>query len=397
MTHDVESELRQMFERRSGDVGVSGHLPPTLRNRARRRRLATASSALVLVLLAMTGGLFVVKHLVNDKVTAVDFSNPGERLRVPPPSLLRQVPKDVRTLISRNLVLLYKQGSTYVAYSEGIFPLSCPSGASSRQCVRTAQRASIPGRGQGRHSESDLNSDRLSLPHLDPNTEVLWRGTPRSGSIGIKSSAACDRIARFRPNFTCKQGVPVFDPHPVSPIQVPLVVGMQVDKAARRITAAGLKPEVDGSTPRGRAQRSVSICNPQVFCPATWVARNRVIVVQQDPLPGTIMKPGMTVTLLAGLRKNLRSFRSADAWIRALNHQGVVCTPDTVAKMGPRIAHQDEGTCQLEDGSRVVVLIVRDARKTYERHFAGAHGPHYFLYRANWLAIVNDTAPANVV
>jgi hypothetical protein len=300
---NIERDLKQMFERRSSDVGLSGPAPASLRRRARLQRFVSVSSGLFLVFLILAGGFVALRHIITEG--AVTQVSNGHDFKVPPTSLLRKVPARVRSLISPGLVLLYQQGTSYVAYSEGVFFLSCPMGASPRACVVTAQRSSIPGRGEpgaGQHAEFAHSSDAISLPHLDSNVKVLWRGTPRSGSIGINSPGACNRIARFQPEFTCNGGAPVFRPHRTDTVQVPLVVGMQVDRAVRRVKAAGLTPVVVGSTPHGPAKRAVSLCDPLHTCPAIWVRRNKVIVVQQSVLPGTQMQRDSKVRLQAGLR-----------------------------------------------------------------------------------------------
>jgi hypothetical protein len=94
-----------------------------------------------------------------------------------------------------------------------------------------------------------------------------------------------------------------------------------------------------------------------------------------------------------------RHFTSADAFIRALNQRGVRC------KGGPADPHpgptafryRDFDICNLANGDVLNVWIVKDAEQVYRRHFAGTHGPSYILFRANWLAILPNTAPANVV
>lgn len=297
---NIERDLKQMFERRSGDVALSGHVPASLRSRARLRRLVSVSSSLLLVVLISTGGFVAFRQILSEG--AVTHVSNGHDFKVPPPSLLRKVPARVRHLINPGLVLLYEDRNRYVAYSEGVFPLHCLPAMPPRACIRTAQRAVVPGGGQP--FEFERSSDAISLPHLDSTVKVLWRGTPRSGSIGINSPGACDRIARFQPEFTCNQGAPVFRPHRTDTVQVPLVVGMQVDRAVRRLKAAGLKPVVIGSTPHGPAQRSVSLCDPLQTCPVIWVARSKVIVIQQSVLPGTPMQPDSQVRLQAGLRQH---------------------------------------------------------------------------------------------
>jgi hypothetical protein len=214
----IERDLKRMFERRSSDVALSGQVPTPLRNRARLQRLVTVSSGLFLAVLTLTGGFVALRHIAPDRGPVTHISK-AQVLKVPPRSLRHLVSKGYRQLINRDLVLLYKDGDGYIAYSEGIFPLICPPNSAPRACVTTAQRTPIPKGGwpgRGTHWAFQKNSNELSLPHLDPKVEVLWRGTPKSGSIGINSPSACDRSARFRPDFTCKGGVPAFHSHPAT-------------------------------------------------------------------------------------------------------------------------------------------------------------------------------------
>jgi hypothetical protein len=305
---NIERDLKQMFERRSSDVVLPRYVTASLRSRARRQRFIAASSGLFLMALILTGGFVALVQIVTDPTPVTHISN-GKAVQVPPPSLRKKVPPGFRSLINRNLVLLYKDGHGYVAYSEGIFRLICAADSSRRACVTTAQRTPIPKKGwpgSGTHWAFHKNSDDLSLPTLGPDVKVLWRGTPRSGSIGIKSPGACDRIVRFQPEFTCNAGVPAYRPYRADAISVPLVVGMQVDRAASRLGKAGWVPRIVGSVPEGRDRRSVTPCLPVESCPAVVVARGKVIVIEQQPIPGTVTDPGSPVTLIAGVRTELQ-------------------------------------------------------------------------------------------
>lgn|GEM_PF-5396789 len=50
----------------------------------------------------------------------------------------------------------------------------------------------------------------LRLPELSEGAEVLWRGLPKEGSIGIRSPGACERIERIERYYECRDGVPVY-------------------------------------------------------------------------------------------------------------------------------------------------------------------------------------------
>jgi hypothetical protein len=398
MTQDVERELKQMFERRSGDVGVLPHLPSSLRHRARQRRLVTVFTLLALLVVASAGGVLAFTKIANNNGSRTRFSSRDKNLRVPPRSLRRQVPKGFRRLINRDLVLLFKDGPGYVAYSEGIFGMICADNAPRRSCFTTAQRTPIPLKGWpgvGGHLDFQKNSNELFLPHLDPQVKVLWRGTPTSGSIGIKSPGACDRIARFHLDFTCRGGVPVLLRHSVDNVEVPDVTGMRIGRARGLLRATGLVPKLVGAHAYGHGRLAVTLCEPQGSCPVLVVAPREVIVTQQDPQPGTVTKAQSKVTLLAKLRNAARPFPSASAWIRALNRRGIACSP--VRNIGPQIGHQDAEGCRLSDGSLLTVLIVKNAKRAYQNHYAGSYGPTYHFFRANWVVNVPNTAPAKAV
>jgi Tol biopolymer transport system component len=76
---NIEMDLKQMFERRSSDVEVSGHVSASLRRRARLQRFATVSAVLLLVVLSATGGLVAFRHIDTDGGGPTRISNGHER------------------------------------------------------------------------------------------------------------------------------------------------------------------------------------------------------------------------------------------------------------------------------------------------------------------------------
>ena len=100
------------------------------------------------------------------------------------------------------------------------------------------------------------------------------------------------------------------------------------------------------------------------------------------------------------------SFTDADALVNKLNSIGVSCEPFEKGnrysrrdrpRREPAIPHRDAAVCRLSNGAWLSVMIVRDAQRTFDKHFAGSHGPSYQLYGTTWMMIVPNTAPPEVV
>lgn len=114
----------------------------------------------------------------------------------PPRSLRSVLPDEVDGVVQPGLVLLYRDGDSYVAYSEGVSLHSCPMGG--KRCFSTAIKAIFES-----DIESYTGSQRMRVADPPEGAEVLWRGVPASGFIGAEAPDACSRIERFVPYFAC--------------------------------------------------------------------------------------------------------------------------------------------------------------------------------------------------
>jgi hypothetical protein len=90
-------------------------------------------------------------------------------------------------------------------------------------------------------------------------------------------------------------------------------------------------------------------------------------------------------------------FKSAGAWIQALNQDGVTCKPAQHPGIdGPEIARSQPAVCQLSNGDRLTVLIVDNAAQAYHNQFQLQQSARV-LYGANWLVIAPNTTPAQTI
>lgn len=137
------------------------------------------------------------------------------RLPTPPASLRAELPPHMRFYLGDDLVLLFRRGDKYHSFHEGLLPHSCPVLLDQpdtyeellerhRGCIGTALHRIVPV--DGPVPSTEKGSHDLELPRLRSSDEVIWRGEPRSGSIGIDSSGACGRIQRFAPDYVCRDG-----------------------------------------------------------------------------------------------------------------------------------------------------------------------------------------------
>jgi hypothetical protein len=84
-----------------------------------------------------------------------------------------------------------------VGLFEGVFPHSCPPGAD-WPCVATALRREID---ISTGSEKRRGSDLMEVKAPE-GVEILYRGEPRGGPIGVASFPPCDRIEMFEPHLS---------------------------------------------------------------------------------------------------------------------------------------------------------------------------------------------------
>ena len=133
----------------------------------------------------------------------------AEDLPAPPDSLRNQVPDDLDGWIEPGLVLLYRNGGVYHLYFEGVVQHSCPLlQRDPEACFSTAKHV-VWDRATPGHLL--LTGDRtVKLPELVEDAELLWRGVPEEGSIGVRSPGACARIERFDGYYECRDGAPVY-------------------------------------------------------------------------------------------------------------------------------------------------------------------------------------------
>lgn len=134
-----------------------------------------------------------------------------ENLPAPPDSLREQVPDKLDPWIEPGLVLLYKNPGVYHLFFEGVMQHSCPLVMPERNpeaCFFTAQHVVWDRATPDRLS---LTGDHdLKLPELGEDAELLWRGLPEEGLIGLRFPGACGRIERFDDYYECRDGVPVY-------------------------------------------------------------------------------------------------------------------------------------------------------------------------------------------
>lgn len=70
-------------------------------------------------------------------------------------------------------------------------------------CIATAVHRIVPlERGA---PSSEKSSHQMRLPQLQESDQLLRRGLPRSGYIGIDSPEACERITRFAPDYAARR------------------------------------------------------------------------------------------------------------------------------------------------------------------------------------------------
>lgn len=143
-------------------------------------------------------------------------SEPGfAAFPTPPASLRAQLPQHMRFYLGDDLVLLFRRGNKYHSFHEGLLPHSCPLPLDEsdtyqellerhRACIGTALHRIVPV--DGPVPSTETGSHNLRLPELRADDELIWRGVPPFGSIGIDSPGACDRIARFAPDYVCRDG-----------------------------------------------------------------------------------------------------------------------------------------------------------------------------------------------
>ncbi len=159
----------------------------------------------------------VVSGCTGDEQTASPERAQTQRsgLSSPPAELVAQLPRHMRFSLGDDLVLLFRRGGHYHSYHEGLLPHSCPISIDEpdtqrewlkrhRSCVATAAHRIVPLHKAAPSTEK--GSHHMRLPQLQDSDEVLWRGVPRSGYIGIDSADVCDRISRFSPDYACEQG-----------------------------------------------------------------------------------------------------------------------------------------------------------------------------------------------
>ena len=135
-----------------------------------------------------------------------------ENLPAPPDSLREQVPDKLDSWIEPGLVLLYRDDGVYHLFFEGVVQHTCPLVMSEPRdpelCFSTAKHVVWDRATPDRLS---LTGDHdLKLPELGEDAELLWRGLPEEGLIGLRFPGACGRIERFDDYYECRDGVPVY-------------------------------------------------------------------------------------------------------------------------------------------------------------------------------------------
>ena len=58
-----------------------------------------------------------------------------------------------------------------------------------------------------------------------------------------------------------------------------------------------------------------------------------------------------------------------------------------------RIRNRSTAACRFSDGAPLVVYVVRNGQKTFERHFAYQRGPSYHLFGPDWVAEAYISTP----
>ena len=172
---------------------ISGDVVGAVRRRRKVGRIRAISIAAAVVVVAV--GVSSIEWERTPPPTAREriLFDP---LPAPPRSLLDVLPDDVDPVVRPGLVLLYRDGENYVAYSEGIFHHSCP--LAGKRCFSTATKTIFES-----DIESVSGSGRRRVPEPPDGTEVLWSAVPASGFIGAEAPDACSRIERFVPYFAC--------------------------------------------------------------------------------------------------------------------------------------------------------------------------------------------------
>lgn len=197
----MPSDLKDVLQdaaaapRRSFDVDAAVRRAKRLSSMRAVRMIAATT---LLVVVAFGAGQALLDRSLIDRTAGT----------VPTESLRDRLPDELDGWVRPGLVLAYmSEDDAYHVFFEGVVGHSCPATAKPEACFSTAQHITW-------NREQVLGvtgSDDLRLPTLTDGIEVLWRGVPEDGSIGVRSPGACDRIERFE-FYECVGGVPVFMP-----------------------------------------------------------------------------------------------------------------------------------------------------------------------------------------
>ncbi|MGI8521012.1 MAG: hypothetical protein ACR2MC_10515, partial [Actinomycetota bacterium] len=205
---DIDPRIVGLLHDEADKAALPDEMYQRVLGRARIRRLVTATVAGVAMIAIIMTGVMIAGQ--PRSLSNVRPAGP-EELPAPPDSLRQQVPDELDYWIAPGLVLLYMNGGVYHLYFEGVMPHSCPVGLPERDpeaCFFTAQHLVW---GRATPDASSVSGDHdLELPELTEDAEVLWRGSPDDGSIGVRSPGACARITRFDDYYECRDGVPVY-------------------------------------------------------------------------------------------------------------------------------------------------------------------------------------------
>lgn len=205
---DIDHRIAGFLHDEADRAALPDEMYQRVLRRARIRRLVTATAAGVAMIAVVMASVLATGVLRSPSTIAPVGP---EDLPAPPDSLREQIPDELDNWIEPGLVLLYRDGGVYHLFFEGVVPHSCPFGAPERDpeaCFITAQHL-IWDRATPDASGGTGDHD-LELPELVEEAEVLWRGLPEEGSIGIRSPGACERIERFEGYYECRGGVPVY-------------------------------------------------------------------------------------------------------------------------------------------------------------------------------------------